>query len=104
MGNLTEVSLFIAGGSVVATLLVGLVKSFIAKKLAPKYGDLGIQVFLLLLAAVIAALAYLWQRFIPADIAAIILGIMSGANFIYQVLYKALYQKAISNQLDADGK
>jgi len=104
MENLNSIVGFIAGGSLIATLIVGVTKNWIKNTIMPRWGDLGIQAFLLIVATVISLAVYLWQKFVPGDIAVIVVGIAAGSNFIYQALYKAIYQKLIQGTLDKDGQ
>lgn len=96
---ITNTTAYLLGSSVVAFIVIGLIKEWIKKFIGPRFGDLGIQVSLLLTAIVLSAIGYGWQ-WLPSDITVAIGIIFSGATALYYVLYKAIYQKAIKKKLD----
>jgi len=94
---------FILSSSVTAFILVNLLKKFIKKFISPRWGDFGVQLFLLAVALTLSLFGYVWGK-LPADITGAIAGIFAGAMVIYQVLYKAIFKKVISGKLDVDEK
>lgn len=94
---------FIIGSSIVATILIGLIKKFIKESVEPRFSDLVVQIILLAISAIIAFIGYL-INFIPKGIWSVAEVTFGVAIVIYQVLYKAIWNKAILNKLDADEK
>ena len=94
---------FIGCSSILAAVLVGLLKKYIKEYIMPRWGDLGVQLLLLIIAVILAFLGYLWGKF-PENITTTIFTIFATAMALYQVLVKAVWQKAINNELDNDEK
>jgi uncharacterized membrane protein len=92
---------FLTGTSILAGLIIAGLKSWLKNKIKPRFGDLGVQGVLFGIGLIIALFTYGFQ-FVPRGILLIAVGILAGANALYQVLYKAVYQKAIKNKLDKD--
>ena len=86
---------FIAGGSIVASVLIGFLKNWIKSFVEPRWGALGIQATLLVIAFLIALGVSLWQNYVTAEVGKLIIGIFLGAIGLYEVFWKALYQEAI---------
>ena len=101
--NMNDLITFISGGSVLALILIGLIKNLIKSKLIARYGDLGVQVVLFIISLIIAFI-FFGFKFIPQEILAAGIAILLGANGIYQVIIKSIYKKAIKGQLDAGDK
>jgi len=98
-----EVGSFIAGTSVLAFLILGVIKKFIKEAIEPRFSDLVTQIILIAIGAILALIGYL-MSFIPKDIWAIAYEVFKDAIVIYQVLYKAIFQKAILGKVDPDEK
>jgi len=94
---------FVTGSSVVASLLIGLLKGWLKKVIIPRYGDLGVLVVLMVISGALALIGY-GMQWIPSNILLVMGGIFSGAVTIYQALYKSIIQKAIRNKLDPNDK
>ena len=95
---MVDVIMFLTGSSVLAFLLIQYLKRYIQNVIGPKYGDLGINAFLLLVSMILAIIGSV-ANLIPAEFLAPIAVTFMGANAIYAVLYKALYVKAIKGRL-----
>lgn len=95
--------IFIAGGSIVAYILIELIKGFIKKYIAPRFGDLGVNIALFII-SLLFALFYWGGQFIPKEILSTAGLIFSGAITIYQVLFKSVWNKAIMGELDYNDK
>ena len=91
--------LFIGGGSLVASVLIGLVKNFIKSFVEPRFGSIGIQITLFAIALLIGIGYYLWQNVLPVEIVKVAGGIFLGATAIYEVIYKAFFQEAVRGDL-----
>ena len=91
---------FISGGSLVAFFLIEVIKKSIKKWIVPRWGDLGVQLSLLVISVALALIYFVWQNLIPQSIVVIAGSIFSGAILIYQVLWKAVIQKGLLNHLD----
>jgi hypothetical protein len=98
-----DVGTFIAGTSVLAFLIVGVIKKFIKESIEPRFSDLVVQIILVAIGSILAFIGYL-VNFIPAQVWNIAYQVLKDAIFIYQVLYKAIFQKAILGKVDADEK
>ena len=96
-----DIVTFLGGSSVVAFLLIGYLKKYIKKFILPRFGDLGVCLILLLISFILASLGYVYE-ILPSDLTLIIGQIFAGAILIYQVLYKAIYRKALLGKLDKD--
>ena len=95
---MVDILTFLAGSSVLAFLLIQYLKRYIQDVIGPKYGDLGVQTFLLLVSMVLAIIGSV-ANLIPAEFLVPIAVTFMGANAIYAVLYKALYVKAIKGRV-----
>ena len=91
--------LFLGGGSVVAFLLMEFIKKFIKQYIEPRWGDLGIQVVLFLI-ALLMAFGYWGFQFIPKEVLTTAGMIFSGAMIVYQVLYKSIINGVIRNKVE----
>lgn len=100
---MVDIITFLAGGSVLAFLIIQYLKRYIQNVIGPKYGDLGVQTFLLLVSMALAIIGSI-ANLIPAQFLAPIAGTFMGANAIYAVLYKALYVKAIKGRIEPQTK
>jgi uncharacterized membrane protein len=95
--------LFLGGGSLLASLVIGSLKEFIKKNIAPRYGDLGVNIALFVIALIIS-FVYWGMKFLPTEVISTATIILAGAIAIYEVLFKAILNKAIKGQLDEDEK
>ena len=91
--DITLIVEFITGGSLIASLLVGLLKSSL-EGINQRYGALATQGILLAVSLVVA-LGLFGVGFLPQWFLATTGAIFAGAITIYEVLYKALYQQTI---------
>ena len=98
-----SIATFLAGSSIVAVIIIQLLKKFIKETIEPRWGDLGIQIVLFVVAVIIALVGF-WIKLIPGEIIKVGSQIFAGAIVIYQVLGKAIIQKAVRNKLDSDDK
>lgn len=98
-----NIVLFLSGSSVVAALLIGWLKRYIKEYVVSRFGDLGIVILLGLISFLLALGCWGWQ-FIPAEVLTSMGIIFGGAVLIFQVLWKAVIQKAIRGKLDVDEK
>ncbi len=96
---MTDTATFLLGSTVVAGILINIVKKWIKEIIGPRFGDLGVQIFLLIVAISFSLFGYAWQL-LPVDITAAVGVIFAGAMVLYQVFYKAVYQKAFRGKLD----
>ena len=87
---------FLLSGSVVAVLLVQILKSLLGK-ISDRYGALISQITLLVVAFAVAGAGVLFQM-LPTDILTAAGAIFASAMVVYEVLVKALYQQAIKGQ------
>jgi hypothetical protein len=87
---------FLTGGSLVASLMMGLIKTAYTD-ISARYGALITQVILFFVCLVIAAIAWSFQ-FVPTPILVTAGAIFSGAIVFYEVVYKAIFQQAIMNK------
>jgi len=92
---------FIGGGSILASLVIGVFKKIIKEHISSRFGDLGIVAFLAVISLIISLVYWGWT-FLPAEVIATAIMIMSGAVSIFNVLYQIIYQKAIKGKLDKD--
>lgn len=90
-----NILVFITGGSIVASVLIGFLKNWIKSFIEPRWGALGIQATLLVIAFLLALGVSLWQNYVTAEVGKLIIGIFLGATALYEVIWKAIYQKAI---------
>lgn len=98
-----DVGSFVAGSSIVAFLLVGVIKKFIKESIEPRFSDLVLQIILLAISGLIAFIGYI-LNFIPKEIWNIAWNVGKDAIIVYQVFYKAILNKAILGKVDADEK
>ena len=103
MDNINEFLLWVSGGSVLATIIISSIKKLIKNKLVARWGDLGIQVVLFAISILIAFGAWGFQ-FLPKEVLTTAIFILTGSNAIYQIIFKAIYRKAIGGQLDPGEK
>jgi hypothetical protein len=80
-------------------LLIGIIKKWIKESISPRFGDLGVQLVLLSISIILAG-AGIAVNLLPPEVLKMIGTIFSAAIVIYQVLYKAIFEKAILNKLD----
>jgi len=99
--EITDIIVWIGSGSVVASVLIAWLKKFIKEKVKPRYGDLGIVIFLSIISIVVALGYWNWQ-FIPKEVLTTAAIVAGWAMLIYQALWKAIIQKAILGKLDKD--
>lgn len=92
MDTLTLIA-FLGGGSLVASLIVQLLKKFLAG-ISKKWGALATQVVLLLVSLAIAGVLTA-STLLPESWLMVGGAIFAGAITLYEVLYKAVVQKAI---------
>ena len=93
--DITSFAVFLAGGSLVASLLTQVLKKAFAK-ISKRWGALASQC-VLLAASVLVAFVVFGSQYIPAQWLMIAGAIFSISMVLYEVLYKAVYQKAIKN-------
>ena len=98
-----QIALYLGGSTILATLLISLLKKYIKDFIIPRFGDLGVLAVLFALALLLSVLGYGWG-FLPSDITGAIGTIFAGALVIYNVLVKAVWNKAIKGELDTDEK
>lgn len=89
-----NLALWLGGSSIVAAIIVQLIKGFIKKVIAPRFGDLGVQVVLFIIALIIAGLG-LWVKVLPENVLLTAGQIFAGAMLIYQILWKAIINEMI---------
>ncbi len=99
MENLQTVVLFLASGSVVASLILSTLKDFIKTHISPRFGDIGVLVVLFIISFVVSGAIFAFQ-YIPSNILTIAGVIFSGAIAVYQVLYKAIIRQAIMGKTE----
>lgn len=87
---------FLTGGSLIATLLVSLLKSALTG-ISSRWGALATQGVLLFTSLVIA-FGLSAVGFIPQNYLETAGTIFAGAMIIYEVIWKAVYQQAIKGQ------
>jgi len=89
---------FVAGGSLLASLLTGALKQAL-EGISKRYGRLATLLLLFLVSAFISTT--IWGfKFLPADIVATAGAIFIGANAIYQLFYKAIWQEAVRGKTE----
>lgn len=93
-----DILIFLAGSSLLACFLTSLLKAIIKQKIEPRWGNLGIHAFLLLIAILLAG-GGIALELIPDNISTAIIAIFAGSVAIYEVLVKTIYQRAIKNQI-----
>ena len=98
-----NILLFLGGSSVLAVIVIGLLKKLIKEWVEPRFGDLGINITLLAVSFIISLLAK-FVNLLPQHILIAVTEIFVGSIAIYQVIWKAVVQKAILGKLDADEK
>jgi len=96
-----ELVLYTGGSMVVAFILVEILKGWIKNFISPRFGDLAVLLFLLIVSVILSLVGYAWGK-LPADIIKPVATIFSGAIVIYQALYKAIFQKTLFGKLDKD--
>ena len=101
MNNFEILAPFVGGSVVIAFLLVEFLKKKIKESVQPRFGDLVVLLFLLVVSIVISLIGYVWGK-LPADITTPVITIFSGAVVIYQCLIKAVLKKAILGKVDTD--
>ena len=95
--------LWLGGSSVAVALLMGWLKKFVKDVVSPRFGDLGV-LFVLYAISLIIAVAGLLLKVLPADWVKVGSEIAVGALAIYQILWKAVVNKAILGRLDKNEK
>ncbi len=98
-----NIIVFVGGSSIIAVILIAFLKKWIKNNILPRWGDLGVQLVLLAVALILAIVGY-YSTNIPTQILETTGKIFTGAMVIYQVLIKAVIQKAILGKLDLDDK
>ena len=98
-----DIGSFVAGSSIIAFLLIGVIKKFIKKSIEPRFSDLITQIILLAISGFIAFIGYI-LNFIPKEIWLIAWNVGKDTIIVYQVFYKAILQKAILGKVDSDEK
>ena len=98
-----DIITFIGGSSVAAFLLVEFIKRFVKDTIAPRFSDLIVLLVLLVISLGLALFGFL-LNWLPDTIFMAAQGIFISAIVIYQVLYKAVFQKAIRDIVDKDEK
>lgn len=88
---------FILGGSVVAVLLVQILKAIIGK-IEGRYGTLLTQFILLCVSFFIAGLGAV-IKLLPPEILQGTIDVAVGAVAIYEVIYKGIWQQAIRGKV-----
>jgi hypothetical protein len=89
-----NITIFLGGSSVLAVIVVQLIKGFITGVIKPRWGALGVQIILFVVALIIATLG-LWVKVLPENILATAGTIFATAMVIYEVLGKAIISEAI---------
>lgn len=98
-----DIITFIGGSSIVAFLLLEYIKRFIKDYVAPRFSDLTVLLVLLLISLLLAFAGEV-MNWLPTGLFQAAQGIFVSAIVIYQVLYKAVFQKVIRDKLDEDDK
>jgi hypothetical protein len=88
---------FVGGGSVLATALIAIVKQKIKEAQENRFTDLVILGALFIISFVIAITGFLLGM-IPDQIAGYGIAIFSGAITLFEVFYKAGYEKALKGK------
>lgn len=86
----------LAGFSLVASLVVGLLQSWLGK-IEGRFGKLATLALLLVASFAVAGIA-IGFKYLPNNIAETIIQLFAGAIAIYQVFYKAIYLGAIKGE------
>lgn len=89
-----DLALWLGGSSVLAVVVVQLIKGFITGVIKPRWGALGVQIVLFIVALIIASIG-LWVKVLPENILATAGTIFATAMVIYEVLGKAIISEAI---------
>jgi len=97
MDTILGISKFILGSSVIASVIINWIKVYIKDVISPRWGDAGIQIFILCISAIIAGIGYSWEL-LPSTITSAVLGIFAGTTVIYTVIVKAIYRNIIKNE------
>ena len=84
---------FLLGSSLVALLLVQVLKELFTK-VSARWGALIAQVLLLVVSIVVAGIGILFGQLSPRVLETVI-AVFGSAMVMYEVFYKAIYQKAI---------
>lgn len=87
--DIVSIATFLTGGSVVATLLTGMVKQVFAT-VDKKYGSMATQ-GVLLVVSIIVALLMAGLKLLPSEWLATAGGIFAGGIAIYEVGYKTIW-------------
>lgn len=85
---------FLTGSSVAAVVIIQLIKKYIKNVLMPRWGQLGVLAALFVISLLLAGGGYLVQ-FLPGNVLLVAGQIAGGSIVIYQVLWKAIIQKAV---------
>lgn len=96
-----DIATFLGGSSIIAVILIGLLKKWIKDTIEPRFGDLGIQLVLLAIAFALVGIGYGWMN-ISKPVLTLVGQIFASAMVIYQVLIKAIWTKVIKGNLDKD--
>lgn len=89
-----NIILWIGGGSLAASLIIGFLKQIIKDLVPSRFGDLGVLVVLFAVSVVISLFHWSWQL-MPQEVLSTATFILTGAISIYQVLFKAIYKEAL---------
>lgn len=88
---------FVGGGSVLASALIAIIKQKIKEAQENRFTDLVILGVLLIISFAVATAGF-FMGMIPDQIAGYGIAIFSGAVTIFEVFYKAGYEKALKGQ------
>ena len=86
----------LAGFSLVASIIVGLLKAWFGK-IEGRFGKLATLALLLMASFAVAGLG-IGFKYLPNDIVEVVYAIFVGGVAIYQVFYKAIYQQSIKGE------
>lgn len=92
-----ETLLQLLTSGVVVSVVVGLLKEFVKAFISPRFGDIGVQAFVLLVSFAVAGLGVAFNLLPPQVIKTTIL-VFTSALSVYETFYKAIYSKAIKNR------
>jgi uncharacterized membrane protein YfcA len=86
----------LAGFSAVASLVVGLLQSWLGK-IEGRFGKLATLALLLIASFAVAGIG-IGFKYLPNNIVEVVYAIFVGGIAIYQIFYKAIYQQSIRGE------
>ena len=97
MLDIVSLVTWLGGASVVATLIMGVLKALL-EKVPERFGALAKLVLLFVISLVVSA-GVIAMNLLPDHIIVVSTAVMSGAIGLYEFFYKALYQQAIAGKV-----